>query len=339
MVEKSNRISYAEGTPREIGLSAGRRLGKKLARNIAYYIRNRPLRLDALDRTKTQAAGMSFFRSLPARFQEEIEGLAEGAELPLQQVTEWFTVDPSVQDWCSGFASSIDGHFWVGRNNDFRAPAVWGYVSVKNIQGRIPTMNFGMEASAFTSNGINKEQLWLHSQYLPVTDKPRKNRAHFPGYVVITEALETCSNIQEVEKLLATIDRDDGMILFAIDGKTEETAIYECSCRKHYRKNPVEGRLVATNHVRSTKSSRIVGSSASRLTRLMELVGRNGWPGVNAPDDLIAVLADRGVEMRSIQFITVESVVACPGQKKQWYTLGGYPAANYGNWQEIAWPW
>lgn len=99
----------------------------------------------------------------------------------------------------------------------------------------------------------------------------------------------------------------------------------------------MEGRLCATNHTNSTELAEISKSSARRLNRLIELVGNNVWEEL--PDDLIAVLADDAVEQRGEEYITVESMVACPAEKKLWYTLGGYPAASHGNWTRINWPW
>lgn len=339
MIDKADRIAYFKGTPREIGFATGRHIGKRLEENIDYYIRNRLLFPGALDRVRIQSEAIPRLRTLPVRFQEEIEGLAEGAGLPLQRVAESYAVEDSGQDGCSGFVSIIDGHAWVGRNVDYCGPEVWGFVAIKHVKDRIPTINFGMEADAFTMTGINREQLWLHYQGLPVPDIPRHDRPHFPAYVVLTEALETCATIGEVEKLLDTMDRDEGMILFAVDGKNDEAVLFECSCRQYIRRNPVEGRLVGANHSSNTEPSQITERSARRVNRLSELVGRNGWEGVHTPDDLIAALADDRIEERGELYLTVEAEVACPGQKKLWSTLGGYPAASRGNWAPIDWPW
>jgi hypothetical protein len=308
-----------------------------LEENICHYIQKRPRAFEVLDKARLQSESMRLFRDLPARFREELEGLAEGAGIPLQRVAEWVAVEQCVEARCSGFINVIDGHVWVGRNNDFLIPEAFGFVAIKEINGRIPTITFGMEADVFTVSGINREQLWIHSQYLPVLDKPRPNRVHFPGYVILPEALETCSNVQDIEKLLAAMDRDIGEIWFVADGKTDEFALFECTCRDCVRRDPVEGRLCATNHSNNTEPAKVSESSARRLKRLIELVGNNIWEKL--PDNLIAVMADGAVEQRGEEYITVESMVACPAEKKLWYTLGGYPAASGGNWARINWPW
>lgn len=57
------------------------------------------------------------------------------------------------------------------------------------------------------------------------------------------------------------------------------------------------------------------------------------------PGDLIAILADDGVERRRQDFSTVYATVSCPGTGELWFTFGGYPAASRGAWLPVAWPW
>ena len=61
---------------------------------------------------------MPWLRRLPARFQEELEGLAEAAHVPLQRVAEWSYVDSYLGGGCSGFIGMLERHVWVARNND-----------------------------------------------------------------------------------------------------------------------------------------------------------------------------------------------------------------------------
>jgi hypothetical protein len=275
------------------------------------------------------------------RFQEELEGMAEGANLPLQRLAEWQYVEQCVPDGCSGFICLLDGQAWVGRNNDYFVPEMWGYVTIREVEGRIPTVCFGMEGDIFNPTGINQEKLWLHYNYLPAWDAPRVDRLHLPGYVFLPEALETCSTIDEVEGLLERIDRDDGMLIFAVDGKTDEYAIFECTCRQYAKRVPEGKWLVGTNHSCIYESKEQNEDSQSRYRRLEALVGElfPGARGHHLPGDLIAILADERVEAREDDYGTVYANVACPSREEIWYTLGGYPAASKGNWQRIDWPW
>jgi len=339
MGEIRDRILHLKGNAREIGIVRGRILGKRLEENINHYIVDLPEHSQALDQVRLKTEALPTLCRLPIRFREELEGLAEGAGIPLQRVAEWIAVEQCVHDGCSGFVTVINKHAWVGRNNDSRVPDAWGYVTIRDINNRIPTVSFGMEGDVFTVTGINKEQLWIHANALPNGDTPRTNKAHFPGYVILTEALETCCTIRDVETLLGSIDRDEGVMLFVIDGKTNESAILECTCREYSRRGPVGGSLIGTNHCHGTKLADITDSSLLRLCRLTELLSRNSWEEISTPRDLITILADDKVERRDGKYVTVEAAVACPAQKSIWYTLGGYPAASCGSWTRIEWPW
>ena len=75
-----DRIQRFKGSPDEIGVAAGRVLGARLAQNIDHYIAGLE---DSKDMQKLHAGAMPWLRALPERFQQEFEGLAQGANLPL----------------------------------------------------------------------------------------------------------------------------------------------------------------------------------------------------------------------------------------------------------------
>jgi len=227
-------------------------------------------------------------------------------------------------------------------------PDLWGYVTIREVDGRIPTISFSMEGDIFTPTGINKEKLWLHYNFLSVWDKPAPNKPHFPGYVFLTEALELCRNISDVEALLNETDRDGGMLLFAVDGKTNEFAIFECLCSKYNKREPSNGWMVGTNHFCACEdltlgdADKELLGTLSRFNRIENLIRTlsTSHTSPNLPVDLIRILADDRIERRDKkQVVTVYSNVACPSTGEIWYTFGGYPAASKGNWQRLAWPW
>jgi hypothetical protein len=162
VVGNSGRIRRYAGTPREIGLAAGRALGKRLATSITRYLRERPRRPGALDVAELHRGALPWLRTLPTRFQEELEGLAEGADLPLQRVAEWSYIEYCVDDGCSGFVGRLDGRAWVARNNDTYVPGLWGYATIRDVTGRIPSLGLSLEGDVFSPSGANRERLWLH---------------------------------------------------------------------------------------------------------------------------------------------------------------------------------
>ena len=338
-----NRIYRFKGSPKEIGLAAGSALGEKLGRNINHYI---TCRQDAIDMNKLRDEALPWLRRLPQRFQDEYEGLAEGAHLPLQRLAEWAYIEECESNRCSGAVCRIGDRVWVARNNDTFVPDLWGYVTIREIDGRIPTISFSMEGDVFTPTGINQDRLWLHYNYLPVWDEPAPGKPHLPGYAFLTGALELCRTIRDVEALLDEIHRDGGMLLFAVDGKTEEFALFECTCANHFRRDPSEGWIVGTNHYCMCPDPKLPAeekgsSTLSRFRRMEHLVqALYALPTApHLPADLIRILADDEIERRDPEFGTVYANVACPSSGELWYTLGGYPAASQGNWQQVAWAW
>ncbi len=343
----SSRIQAQKGTPYAIGYAIGRQLGAKLEQNIARYLREFG---DAsakfvIDWARLHTAALSWLQSLPQRFQDEFAGLAAGSAIPLQRLAEWFFIEQCATLQCSSVLCLVNGQVWVARNNDTIAPGMWGYVSIREVTGRIPTITFGREGDVFAPTGINQERLWLHYHYLPAVDTLQSDQPHLPPYVVMIEALETCRSLQELEVLLGQIQRSDGMLLFAVDGRTNDLAIFECGHRVHYKREPVDGILVGTNHYCTCPDpdgplAETPLSTLGRFRRLEQLVEPlRTQTAPTLPDTLIQVLADDAIERRDATFATAYANVACPQSGDLWYTFGGYPAASQGNWQRLDWPW
>ena len=230
----------------------------------------------------------------------------------------------------------------MGRNNDAWLPDLWGYTIIREVEGRLPTMTFGLQGDVFTATGVNKERLWLHANALPTSDAPTLEKPHLAFYVFIPEALETCRTISDVENLLNAVDRIGGMNLFVVDGKTNEFVVFECASSSYARRDPSHGKIVATNHSCSTNeraSGKIPSRSERRFNRIETLLEQD--PPSHLPDDLIRILADTDVEQRreAENFWTVYANVVCPSLGLTWFAYGGTPAASQGTWHKIDWPW
>ncbi len=342
MTDYLGRISRYKGTPYEIGSAAGRSIGKSLEANIRRYLAHlSPSR----DMQKVHEGALPWLRRLPQRFQDELEGMAAGSGVPLQLLVEWSYIEECEPQGCSGAVMLFQGQAWVARNNDLYMPELWGYATVREVEGRIPSIGFGMEGDVFVPTGVNKERLWLHYNYLPaLSDRPAPGKPHMPAFAFLTEALEVCATIGDVERLLEEVDRDGGMLLFVVDGKTNQFALFDCACSKHYRREPHEGWIVGTNHYCAVNDPTLTEADAaplgtiSRFQRMEQLV-QNLPTLPDLPADLIRILADDAIERRGPDVVTVYSNVACPSTGEVWHTFGGHPAASMGNWQRLQWPW
>jgi hypothetical protein len=341
---QERRIYRAKGRPRQVGYQLGRLVGPDLETKIARYIEHGPGKRGLVAWDKLRRDSLLWLETLSPRFQEEIAGLAEGAGLPLQRIAEWCYVDECSPGGCSAFVGNFSGRLWLARNNDLWVPDLWGYATIREVEGFLPTVTFGLGPEPFTGTGINRERLWLHYNYLPAWDAPGGDLSALAPYVLLTTALETCRSLGEVEAFLHTNQRTGGMMIFAVDGKDETCVVFECDCTTFDKREPQEGWLVGTNHWHAhppVVDSEHNGGSRRRCDRIRELL-RAIIPEVGEGDlpwALVRVLADPEVEARGEDSGTVYANVVCPSTGELWYTLGGYPAASQGNWQRLAWPW
>jgi len=341
--ELSGRLVHVRGSAREVGLALGRGIGPRLGQLVSRYLDEGPGRHGQVDWDRLRAGAMLWLRALPCRFQEEIEGLATGSGVPLERLAEWCYVEECAPDGCSAFLCSLGGHVWVGRNNDLWAPDLWGHAIVREVDGRLPTITFGMEGEPFTGTGVNAEQLWLHYNWLPAPDMPEPGQAAMAPFVWLVDALETCRTLDDVEDKLADTPRTGAMMLFAVDGRADTGAVYECTCLSHARRDLEGGRLAGTNHYAATpahntgKSSQESYDRYARLDALVEALAVKGT--TDAPADLMQILADPAIEQSDPGYGTVYANVACLSQRQVWHTFGGYPAPSAGAWSRIEWPW
>jgi hypothetical protein len=220
---------------------------------------------------------------------------------------------------------------------------MWGYVTIREVEGRIPTIIFGLEGEIFAGTGINRERLWLHYNWLPILGTPTTGKSCLPPYVWLTEALETCRTIADVKTLLGEVDRDGGMLLFAVDGQMDTYAVFECACDHHVQRETTGAWIVGTNHyiTLANPPGQVSSTSRPRLQRMETLLSDlHASEGTkDLPNDLVRILADPKVEVRDEDYGTVYANVACPVLGTVFYTFGGYPAASNGVWKHLEWPW
>ena len=98
-------------------------------------------------------ASMAWLMALPARFRDELSGLADGAGLRLQRVADWVYLEPALSAACTAAVCLFRGRAWIARNNDTHASDMWGYVTVREPAGRIPWISFCLEGDVFTPTG------------------------------------------------------------------------------------------------------------------------------------------------------------------------------------------
>jgi|GEM_PF-1389913 len=335
------RIVQTKGSPFEAGRETGRQLGPSLSAYIDLYLSTGPFLQKKFDFYRHSKNAMSFLSYLPERFRLELEGLANGAQIPLTRVAEWVSAEAYMTPNCSGFLLKSGKNLWIGRNNDLWSPGLWGYALDREISGRIPTLTFGLAGDVFSATGLNRAELWLHYNYLKAPDRKNRDGFSLPNYLQIPDMLEICESLKDVSHYLSEKARSDGMMLFVSDPLNDEHGIFECTCRDVvFRPLPTDLNftyLTGTNHYNRSPYENASDpdrlDSLKRYKRLEECLETFRPPG-KIPDfkSLKAILADDQIEKRSPDFGTVYANLYCPTTHSLWYTFGGYPAASCGRW-------
>lgn len=319
---------------------------------------------------------------LPAHYQAQIDAMAAGAGVAPGAVRAFLYADiaaPADQSggavrgdiardgpMCSGLvidepATPSTRGTWVGRNCDwYEATLRRGTAAVfHRVPHRIPCVAVGLMGDIDADTGMNAEGLWLHMHTLLARDEPRAGVSCISWLFWMREALETCATLADVERFIASTDRDRGVLLFAVQGTSGERAIFECSRSGYTRVDPwdVLGRrvLIATNHPAAKHPRRggenhaesapprahVRNGTVSRYCRLVSII-EHAHPE-HLPHDLAEVLADPHVEMReasgSASLRTIYSAVAEPGRREIHFASGACPAASRGTWRRIDTGW
>lgn len=273
--------------------------------------------------------------------------MGEGARIPTQRMAEFIDADSAsgTTMLCSGIALTHRDGAWVGRNADWLAAILsrGTCAYIHGIRGRIPCMGLGVVGDFDIDTGVNAERLWVHVHTLLANDEPSGRKPVIDWLFFAREALETCTDIDHVETLLNYYERNRGMILHVTDGKTNKSAIFECTRTTHERTDRDEQTLLGTNHLlgkhppaaREAKSS--TGSTVARL-RCLRAAMQQG-DDAHPRERIARALGDPGVELsRTPRLQTIYSAICRPGAGDVWFAAGPR-AASRQPWRRVPWPW
>lgn len=296
---------------------------------------------------------LSWLAGLPEHVREEVDGMARGSGRTLGELAAFLFADIAGGGgpMCSSVVAPLASRStWIARNCDWLTPTlVRGTAAVCHATPhRIPIMAVGIRGDIDVDTGINAEGLWLHLHTLHATDAVPEGQRPMSWLFWAREALETSATLDDLERFVDRTPRDRGVFAIACDGKSGESAVFECG-RASYVRHDGDGETArcVTNHtllktypVRSTGQANESGT----IARLHALERRlNESPPSSAPVDFCAVLGSSGVEMRTPKWIrTIYSAVAEPASGRIWFADGlpdGTPAASRGAWRRADPPW
>ena len=375
VLDPSFRRLELPGGVEEAGFAYGRACGHLFEeRRLGMYLDSLAA-LKRTDRGWMAVHAAAWAERLPAHFRAQMAAMAEGAGTSIGALQQFLHADiappagtPAAGPeslvsadgpMCSGLVVHHGGVPWVARNCDwFEATLQRGTAAVfHRVPHRIPCVAVGLMGDIDADTGMNAEGLWLHMHTLRAAGDLRAGVSCISWLFWMREALETCASLDDVERFIAGTDRDRGVLLFAVDGRRREAAVYECSRSGYRRIDPWQvgphRAILATNHphekhpsaeealARACRASAGGNGTVSRYCRMHALLAEG--PVGHLPDDLAEVLSDDGVELRpgrgSSHLRTIYSAVAEPGGRGLWFASGACPAASAGTWRRVDLTW
>ena len=371
-------VHFVPGAPAEAGFAHGRQLRELLQPPFVEAYLDRLEEVIRFTRPDLREQSLRWLESLPAQYQEEIDGMGAGAGVETIVAAEFLYADiarPSGTDrdgdeqdarapltcaddafaaidgpMCSAVIAQLDDDAtWIGRNCDWLVPTLMRGTAavVHETPHRIPVMAFGIRGDIDVDTGINAEGLWMHLHTLQAQDDPPPDRTCISWLFWAREATETCATLDELERFIETTGRDRGVFVIAGEGKTNRAAIFECTRGVHTRHDLGATRAACvTNHTLSRahderRSAGRIGGTVGRYHALRDRL--DAHEPRRGPDDLIGMLAAPDVEMHTPRWLrTIYSAVVSPRDARVWFAAGhpdGTPAASGGRWTELVPPW
>lgn len=349
------RMVQLAGAPRDLGVQHGRALApeiRALRRALLAYLARISLFAGALPLyTLLVFLGKRFWPYIPPRFQEEMRGVAAGADLGLGAILLLNVLDDLANNCprCSALAAggpyTGDGCYLLGRNLDyplFTEPMVkYQTLFVLEPAQSLPLVSLAWPGYVGVCTGMNRAGVALAQ--LTSMSRGRTFRG-VPAALRFRQGLEEGSDLPGAASLILQTPGTIGNNLMLCSPR--EAMGLELTARQGIIRYPQDGLILATNHYQSGSMAPLKGRfpprpplspltdyhftetySQARLARLRDLA-RGDCLG---PIKIQEILADPGIANPG----TAVSVVFSPAEQKLWVARGQQPPVSRGPFQEI----
>ncbi|HVY61299.1 MAG TPA: C45 family autoproteolytic acyltransferase/hydrolase, partial [Planctomycetota bacterium] len=232
-------VAHLAGTPREMGLAHGRMLAERVKEDIRAYLDD----FAVADAHRTKADLLALWKKhlpdVPRAYVEELEGLAEGAGVPLDDVLAAHAI-PTVFH-CSGAALSgpatKDGKLYHYRSLDYslgigHAKTVQenAVLFVRSPAGAIPHVVVGWAGVVGCVTGMNAAGVSLGE--MGSSSKDEEEGAGTPMMLELLRILETAHGGQEALAAFRAWKRGEGYNFIVGDGKAAKAWAVEVTRSK-----------------------------------------------------------------------------------------------------------
>jgi|GEM_PF-451329 len=352
-----------EGSPYEIGYQHGELLADEVEDLIvlmyeeALEFEEETLPRRLLGKLYMRRAALSFFDQIPERFRQELQGVADGADLPLYDILLINVYDELFNlVGCTNLAvwgeSSYNNELLMGRNLDYYYPEVM-------YDRQILTYYIPEEGSQFLAadfpgyigvlTGLNQQGLALGS----LTAQAKETSLDgVPTGILYRMIMESAASLDDAEDMLKENSRTIGNNLLVAADYSQKASVMEISPAEVYRRRPADRKnfIAVANHFNELENDLLFKSSVFRQDRAEELLekytkGENNENVEGSENDLkmnrqdvINILNDREeIEIEGYGFHSignqrnVQSAVIQPEQLKFWLSINqSLPAAGQG---------
>ena len=343
------------GAPRELGLRHGQALAREirvLRRALLTYLARVSLFTAALPLYALLLfLSRRFWPQIPSRLQEEMKGVAAGADVGLGTILLLNVLDDLANNSprCSALAAggnyTPDGSFLLGRNLDYPlfTEVMVKYQTLFLLEPArgLPLASLAWPGYVGVCTGMNRAGVALAQLTAMSLDRSLKG---VPAALRFRQALEAGADVRTAASLILQAPGTIGNNLLLCS--PEEAAGLEISARQGVIRYPEAGLLLATNHYQSGPMASLKGQfpprppfstlssyhftetySQARLARLGELANGSRL----GPGKIQEILADPGIANAG----TVVSAVFAPSTQKMWVARGPRPPVNQGPFQEV----
>ena len=235
-------VLHLKGSPYEMGFQHG-----SLARD---QVRRAMARVDTLLKQAKEEVGLPRFAAelmlgieyrlcmpyIPERYQREMEGLADGADVDLNKLRWMLVVSELTERYCSAFAvfgkATGNGKLYHGRNFDWMMGAGLqddAALILYEPDGMLPFASAGYFGTVGALSGMNMEGISISQ--IGAINKDGAFRGT-PLMVMLRRILEEAKDLGKVTDIIANSKRTVGYNYVVADGKAMAAKAYE-TCAHH----------------------------------------------------------------------------------------------------------
>jgi isopenicillin-N N-acyltransferase like protein len=231
------QILHLKGTPREMGIQHGKLLGESVRQNMQYLLQEKGDKaIEVLGPVKVKPRNLisSIVKiqrpHVPAKYWEEMEGVAEGAGLPIEDVQAANFIPELFH--CSGFAvmdsATADGTLYHGRVLDYGVDLKLQehpVLIVAEPENGIPFVNVTYAGFIGSVTGMN-------AQHVSIGEMGGGGIGHWEGVpmaFLVREVLETAGDLDAAVAIFRDNPRTCEYYFVVADGKTNRAVGMEAA--------------------------------------------------------------------------------------------------------------